>query len=231
MAPHELVYVLDEPARKQELLDLAHSAHRRFGVPFRVVALDENLGYGPANNVGLSHARGEFICFLNSDVMPEEPRWLDLMLEDLRADATLGVVGARLLFEDGTVQHDGMAFERLPQFADWPFPMHPGKGRLPRSDAAALADAEAVTGACMVMRADLARELGGFDEDYAIGDFEDTDLCLRIRRKGLRCAVDRRARLFHLERQSQVTPDKMWRFYVTLLNAWTHTRRWFPERP
>ncbi len=231
MAPHELVYVLDEPARKQELLDLAHSAHRRFGVPFRVVALEENLGYGPANNVGLSHARGEFICFLNSDVMPEEPRWPDLMLEDLRADATLGVVGARLLFEDGTVQHDGMAFERLPQFADWPFPMHPGKGRLPRSDAAALADAEAVTGACMVMRADLARELGGFDEDYAIGDFEDTDLCLRIRRKGLRCAVDRRARLFHLERQSQVTPDKMWRFYVTLLNAWTHTRRWFPERP
>jgi GT2 family glycosyltransferase len=229
-AAHELVYVLDEPARKQELLDLAHSAHRRFGLPFRVVALEENLGYGPANNVGLSHARGEFICFLNSDVMPaDEPRWLDLMLDDLRADPTLGVVGARLLFEDGTVQHDGMSFERLPQLADWPFPMHPGKGRLPRGEAA-LADAEAVTGACMVLRADLARELSGFDEDYAIGDFEDTDLCLRIRRKGLRCAVERRARLFHLERQSQVTPDRMWRFYVTLLNAWTHTRRWFPEQ-
>ncbi len=163
-AAHELVYVLDEPARKGELLDLAHSAHRRFGLPFRVVALEENLGYGPANNVGLSHARGEFICFLNSDVMPDEPRWLDLLLEDLRADPALGVVGARLLFEDGTVQHDGMSFERLPQFGDWPFPMHPGKGRLPRGDGAALADAEAVTGACMVLRADLARELGGFDE-------------------------------------------------------------------
>jgi len=231
-AAHELLYVLDEPARKGELLDLAHSAHRRFGLPFRVVALEENLGYGPANNVGLAHARGEFICFLNSDVMPDEPRWLDLLLDDLRADPGLGVVGARLLFEDGTVQHDGMAFERLPQFGGWPFPMHPGKGRLPRGDGAAapLADAEAVTGACMVLRADVARELGGFDEEYAIGDFEDTDLCLRLRRKGLRCAVDRRARLFHLERQSQVTPDKMWRFYVTLLNAWTHTRRWFPEQ-
>jgi GT2 family glycosyltransferase len=97
--------------------------------------------------------------------------------------------------------------------------------------AEALAEAEAVTGACMVLRADLARELGGFDEDYAIGDFEDTDLCLRVRRKGLRCAVERRARLFHLERQSQVTPDKMWRFHVTLLNAWTHTGRWFRETP
>ncbi|GAA0576306.1 hypothetical protein GCM10009416_13720 [Craurococcus roseus] len=228
-AAHELIYVLDEPARKQELLDLAHSAHRRFGVPFRVVALEENLGYGPANNVGLAHARGEFVCFLNSDVMPDGPGWLDRMVEGLRADPSLGVVGARLLFEDGTVQHDGMAFERLPQFGDWPFPMHPGKGRLPRGAAPALAEAEAVTGACMVLRADLARELGGFDEDFAIGDFEDTDLCLRIRRKGLRCAVDRGVRLYHLERQSQVTPDRMWRFHVTLLNAWTHTRRWFPE--
>jgi GT2 family glycosyltransferase len=226
-AAHELVYVLDDPMRKRELLDLAHSAHRRFGLPFRVVALEENLGYGPANNVGLSHARGEFVCFLNSDVVPDEPRWLELMLDDLRADPVLGVVGARLLFEDGTVQHDGMAFEPLPQFGGWPFPMHPGKGRLPRGEAG-LADAEAVTGACMVLRADLARELGGFDEDYAIGDFEDADLCLRVRRKGLRCAVERRARLFHLERQSQVTPDRLWRFHVTLLNAWTHTRRWFP---
>jgi GT2 family glycosyltransferase len=231
-AAHELVYVLDDPRRKRELLDLAHSAHRRFGVPFRVVALDENLGYGAANNLGLTHARGEFVCFLNSDVVPaDEPRWLELMLDDLRADATLGVVGARLLFEDGTVQHDGMAFERLPQFGDWPFPVHPGKGRLPRGDASAapLAEAEAVTGACMALRAVLARELGGFDEDYPIGDFEDADLCLRVRRKGLRCAVDRRARLFHLERQSQILADRDWRTSVTTLNAWTHTRRWFPD--
>jgi hypothetical protein len=41
--------------------------------------------------------------------------------------------------------------------------------------------------------------------------------------------IDRRARMWHLERQSQVTPDEMWRMYVTLLNAWTHTKRWFPE--
>jgi GT2 family glycosyltransferase len=63
-----------------------------------------------------------------------------------------------------------------------------------------------------------------------IGDFEDTDLCLRIRARGLRCATEQRARMYHLERQSQVTPDKMWRMYVTLLNAWTHTRRWFPDQ-
>ncbi|WP_270934834.1 glycosyltransferase [Falsiroseomonas oryzae] len=228
-ARHELIYVLDDPPRRRELLDLAHSAHRRFGVPFRVLLLEENLGFAPANNVGLAAARGAFTCYLNSDVMPEAPGWLDRMLDTLRADPGLGMAGALLLFEDGTVQHQGLTFERLPQLAAWPFPMHPGKGRLHRAPAMPVQDVEAVTGACMALRTDLARELGGFDESFAIGDFEDSDLCLRIRAKGLRIAVDHRARLYHLERQSQVTPDRMWRFNVTLLNAWTHTRRWFAD--
>jgi GT2 family glycosyltransferase len=226
-ARHELIYVLDDPPRRRELLDLAHSAHRRFGLPFRVLLLEENLGYAPANNVGLSAARGEYICYLNSDVMPDEAAWLDLMVDDLKADATLGMVGALLRFEDGTVQHQGLTFERLPQLGNWPFPMHPGKGRLHRMPEQPVQEAEAVTGACMVLRRDLAQELRGFDEGFAIGDFEDSDLCLRIRKRGLRLAVDHRASLFHLERQSQVTPDRLWRFNITLLNAWTHTRRWF----
>jgi GT2 family glycosyltransferase len=227
MARHELIYVLDDPPRRRELVDLAHSAHRRFGLPFRLLLLEENLGYGPANNVGLAAARGEFVCYLNSDVFPAEPRWLELMIEDLRADPGLGLVGALLLFEDGTVQHEGIAFERLPQFAGWPFPLHPRKGRLPRGEAG-LVEVAAATGACLVLRQALAAELGGFDEAYAIGDFEDTDLCHRVAARGLRIAVDHRARLWHLERQSQVTPDKLWRFHVTLFNAWTHTRRWYP---
>ncbi|MFC0389179.1 glycosyltransferase family 2 protein [Muricoccus vinaceus] len=231
-AAHEFIYVLDDPPRKRELLDLAHSAHRRFGLPFRILLLEENLGYGPANNLGMAAARGEFICLLNSDVMPspEAPGWLDGMIAELRKDATLGMVGGQLLFEDGTVQHEGITFERLPQQANWPFPMHPRKGlRVVPNGKSGPEEVEAVTGACMVLRKSLADSLRGFDEVYAIGDFEDTDLCLRVRSQGLRCALDRRAQLYHLERQSQITPDNLWRHHATLLNAWTHTRRWFPE--
>jgi len=227
MARHEVIFVLDDPPRKQELLGLAESAWKRFGIPFRVIALQENLGFAPANNVGLEYARGEYVCHLNSDVMPPAEPWLDRLVQDLRDDPGIGVAGCLLLFEDGTVQHEGMTYERLPSLGNWPFPMHPNKGRLP-GPGPDLAPAEAVTGACMVLRTDLARELGGFDEVYAIGDFEDSDLCFKIKERGLRCVVDRRVRLWHLERQSQVTPDRMWRMYVTLLNAWTHTRRWFP---
>ena len=75
-------------------------------------------------------------------------------------------------------------------------------------------------------------ELGGFDTDYVIGDFEDADLCFRIRALRLDCAVHEDAVLWHLERQSQGTPGNFWRHNLTLVNAATFARRWgdrFPE--
>jgi GT2 family glycosyltransferase len=77
----------------------------------------------------------------------------------------------------------------------------------------------------MLMRRDVALELGGFDPDYAIGDFEDADLCLRAAALGLRCAVDMTVRAYHLERQSQNAAPGDWRRNLTLLNAWTFNRR------
>lgn len=212
----ELIYVLDEPAKKAALLDNAQSLHARFGVPIRLVLPAENRGFGPASNLGMHYARGRHVLFLNSDVFPREPDWLDRMVSSLESEPNIGIVGGTLLFADGSIQHDGMAYEPLPQFAGWPFPMHPGKGARPRPSTTRLEDVPGVTGACMLLRRDLALELGGFDEEYVIGDFEDADLCHRIRERGLRSVVDREAVLYHLERQSQGDQSKNWRIYLTL---------------
>lgn len=221
----EIVYVLDDPPRKEELVGLAHSCWRRFGLPMRLVLLPANLGFAPANNAGLLHARGRHVCFLNSDVLPQGPGWLDRMVAALEQDPALGAVGAVLAFEDGTLQHGGMEMKRLDQLGGLPFPMHPGKGRQvppPRG----IRRVEAITGACMVMARALAEELGGFDEDFIIGDFEDVDLCLRIQRRGLGTAVHDGVVMWHLERQSQGAPGVSWRHNVTMVNAWTFASRW-----
>jgi GT2 family glycosyltransferase len=81
----------------------------------------------------------------------------------------------------------------------------------------------------MLMRRQLAEELGGFDESFIVGDFEDADLCLKVKQRGLTCAVDRAARLYHLERKSQTAPSHNWRMNMTLYNAWVHQRRWFSK--
>lgn len=221
----EFLFILDEPARKIEARRLWASIYARFRLPCRLVMLAKNVGYGPANNIGLGLARGQYVVFLNSDVFPDTPDWLERLSAWLQADPRLGAVGPLLLYEDGSVQHRGMFFERLPEFGNWWFCAHADKGRkVP--DQEAVSTWPSITGACMMMERALALELHGFDEAYAIGDFEDADLCFRIRDRGLACAVDPSVRLFHLERRSQQSAALSWRMNLTLYNAWLFQSRW-----
>jgi GT2 family glycosyltransferase len=221
----EFVYVLDDPPRRRQAEDLAASVFARFRIPFRLVLLERNLGFAPANNAGLAEARGEYVCFANSDVFANTPDWMERLVARLRADPALGAVGPLLLYEDDCVQHQGMGYERLPAFADWLFPVHPRKGWRP-PQTREVVRVPAITGACMMLATDRVRRLGGFDEAFVIGDFEDSDLCMKLHAEGLACAVDLDTRLYHLERQSQAPSQHRWRMNLTLYNAWLHEARW-----
>jgi len=222
---HELIYVLDDPPKRTEMLELAESLHARYDIPFRLVLLSRNVGYAPANNIGLALASGRVICLMNSDVFPRDAGWLGRLARRLDATPELTAIGPMLLFEDGSVQHQGIMFEALPEFAGWLFPMHAGKGRRPGPETG-LRHAPAITGACFMIARDTLRDLGGLDEAYAIGDFEDIDLCMRLAERGMSCAVDLDVAMYHLERQSQAGPVLRWRMNLTLANAWLHHRRW-----
>jgi GT2 family glycosyltransferase len=221
----EIIYVLDDPPRRRDLEALAHSAFARFGIPFTVLLLPENLGFAAACNLGLKAAHGDFIGFVNSDVFPISDDWLELLVARLRRDPGIGVIGPRLLFEDGTVQHEGCYYRRIKEFGNWFFIDHLNKGRIPH-EPRGMRVCDAITGACMVMRRNLAGEVGGFSEDYIIGDFEDSDLCLKLKQRGLTCMITDECQLYHLERKSQAPPSHGWRRNITLYNAWVHQRRW-----
>jgi GT2 family glycosyltransferase len=191
-----------------------------------LLLLAQNIGYAPANNIALGMARAPYVCFLNSDVFPiNQSHWIGPLCDRLGADPQLGAVAPILLYEDGSVQHEGMVFESIRKCGGWLFPRHCRKGMRPAA-IKGLMHAEAITAACMVMRTADARMLGGFDEIFAIGDFEDADLCQRLRQNGLTCAVDHDVRLHHLERRSQAAPSQLWRRNLTLYNAWLYRRRW-----
>ncbi len=221
----EYIYVLDDPGKKAEAYQLFAAAWERYQVPFRAVFMERNMGFAPACNAGLNQASGTYVAFVNSDVFPGTPDWLERLCGRLAADESIGVIGPLLLYEDGAVQHRGMYFKRLPEFGNWHFPKHFDKG-LHFTGGDDLTAYLAITGACMVLRRDLAVTLGGFDEAFVIGDFEDADMCLKIQEMGMLCVIDPTVSLYHLERQSQAAGAGRWRVNLTAYNAWLHEQRW-----
>ena len=81
-------------------------------MPFRLAALSANGGYSTANNLGASLARGRKLLLLNSDVLPARPGWLSQMTAFYDANPRIGALGPKLLYEDDSIQHAGMRFER-----------------------------------------------------------------------------------------------------------------------
>jgi len=229
MAGAELILVLDSPEQRAELEHFLHGLHGLYGMPLTLVVNAANYGYSAANNAGAAIARGRYLLFLNSDVIPDAPGWLPLMVAGLeasdKAGAETGAVGPKLLFDDQSLQHAGLHFVR--DFRGRWINQHYHKG-MPRDFAPASRPraVPGVTGACLLMPADLFHAVGGFTEDYIIGDYEDSDLCLKIRAAGRDIRYLPAAELYHLERQSITRHAGYTRGVASEYNAWLHASRW-----
>ncbi len=225
----DLIYVIDDPRILFDVQVAAGEYADLFSVPFRVVTYDRNLGYAGANNVGFSQARADHILLLNSDVFPKEAGWATAMLERFLSLPDCGVLGTRLLYADGALQHDGMSLVREEFLEGLWINDHPGKGGPPPvfEAADATVPVPAATAACFLTSRENYALHGGLDEGFIIGDFEDSDFCLAMVSHGKTNYVARDIVLYHLERQSQnLWGDAGWKHQVTLYNCWRHTRKW-----
>lgn len=232
----QLIYVLDDPRLKQECLALAKRCNTLYAMPFELVLNPENLGFAGANNRGAGFAMAPLLLLLNSDVLPAHDDSLELMLRAMQQHlGQIGALGARLLYDNGAIQHQGMAFVQESDLDGelgrvW-LNEHPMKGvRLPvtERESLALLEMEAVTAACMMVERERYEQLGGLSSHYIVGDFEDSDLCLKLRSQGLPSLIDRAAIFYHLERQSVdlASSSVGMKMRVVAANAITHHQRW-----
>jgi GT2 family glycosyltransferase len=225
MIGQELIYVIDDPSLYDAVRVAAIDLYGCYAVPFTLVYGHRNGGFAVATNLGAAQARGTFLLLLNSDVLPRDPGWLAALVTAHRLHDA-GAVGPKLLYEDGSIQHAGMKFYRLPVWGNLWVNDHPLKGQ-PNSPATETIPCNALTGACLLLRTALFRDLGGLSEDYIIGDFEDSDLCLRLLQEGKQNYLVPSVELYHLERQSQnMIGTSDWRTNLTLYNCWLHDQRW-----
>lgn len=222
----DIIYVLDSPELAETLEIAAGQLFELYGVPFRVAVLARNGGYSTANNRGASLADGRLLLLLNSDVLPDQPGWLSRLVAFHDEHEEAGAVGPKLLFEDDTLQHAGIRFQQPAGGGAWENE-HYFKGLhrdLPAANVARRVPA--VSGACLMIARDLFEQLGGLRGTYVQGDYEDTDLCLRLREAGHETWYCPEVELYHLEGQSYAleTRQAMGRF-----NTWLHTRLWDDE--
>ncbi len=223
MAVNDIIYVLDSPELADQLLAQAKRLHRLYRVPFRVVVLSDNTGFSTANNLGVSVARGRLLLLMNSDVLPLRPGWLRQLVAFHDDTPGAGCVGPKLLYEDDSIQHAGMYFERSAGDTNW-VNEHHYKG-MHRSFAPACVDRRvaAVTGACLLVEAERYRLVGGLLGSFVQGDYEDSDLCLRLHEEGFEHWYVASVELYHLEGQSYPSPLRALNHEF---NSWLHTSLW-----
>lgn len=225
----EIIYVLDDPKLVEGFFAMAENLYRIYRVPFKWVWGSVNRGFSGANNLGADYAIGRYLLFLNSDVFPQKPGWLTELLDVLETNPNVGAVAPRLVFASGSIQHAKISFMRREELGIW-VNHHPYMGLDPNLDPAQkLTMVPAVTGACLAMRRKDFDRVGGWDTGYLIGDFEDSDLCLKLQSEGFDIAYLPTVQLTHLERQSfKLLGQGDFRFRVVIYNAVRHQNRWQP---
>ncbi|MFG1423733.1 glycosyltransferase family 2 protein [Roseixanthobacter liquoris] len=222
----EIIYVIDDPRILDQIVRECPNFYAAFGVPFKIIWSGDNRGFAGATNLGASVARAPLILLLNSDVVPLSPGWLDKMVAAFSQIPNAGAIGARLLYPNGAIQHDGMEFEWDIGWGVY-LNRHPGIGLQASVVEEELSICVAVTGACFLISKDLYWSVGGLDEKYMIGDFEDSDLCLKVRERGFQIGCLKSVLLVHLERQSLSRVGlESFRDKVVMYNAWQHQLRW-----
>ena len=160
----------------------------------RVVIANGPFEHGSFVNRAASEAHGDFILLLDDDTAPLCPEWLDALLaEAVMPD--VGIVGARLLFPDGRLQHAGV-IPGMSGSADFPWSGRALDDAGPDGVLLYAREVPAVSGSCMLIRRSLFEQLDGFDEIYGAG-FGDFDLCLRARQVGARVVWTPHAALMH----------------------------------
>jgi GT2 family glycosyltransferase len=223
MAEAELIYVLDSVDQKDELAAQARELFALYEMPFSVVNLTAGAGFAGANRHGIEVSKAKQLLLLNSDVIPDRPGWLATMRGYYESQEKIGALGPKLLYEDDSLQHAGLYFHRSPGAGPWEN-AHCFKG-LHRDFAAANVSraVPAVTAACMLIDRERYEEAGGLPIHYVQGDYEDSELCLRLAKAGYENRYLPEVELYHLEGQSYVADTRR---IPSEYNMWLHSEIW-----
>lgn len=175
----------------------------------RVMTVEEEFNYSRLNNLAAAESQADYLFFMNNDVFVSDPSWLSTIIGEARLSDDIAAVGGKFLYPNNTIQHagvvvgpDGIAAHAHRGAPDTDYG-YIGRAMLSH-------EVSAVTAAGMLIRADVFRQVGGFDETALKVAYNDVDLCLKVRDAGWRiiwCAEFVAAHHESLSRGSDDRPE------------------------
>lgn len=199
------VTIVDNSSIMPETARLLDTWREREPGRFRVVRVDEPFNFSRLVNAGARSTDGPYLLLLNNDTEVLTDDWLEAMLEQAQREP-VGAVGARLLYDDETVQHAGVVVG-LGTLAGHVYRFAPADDPGPGGALATVRNYSAVTAACLMARREVFEAVHGFDEALSV-EFNDVDFCLRLLGAGYRNVYLPHVVLRHHESKSRGLPRK-----------------------
>ena len=196
---HFEVILMNNNSQKEETFQL-FDKYKKMYTNFRVIDANYDFNYSKINNQGVKEAKGEYIVLLNNDTEIITPEWLKIMV-GYAMQPHIGIVGAKLLYPDDTVQHAGVVIG-VGGIANHAFVGYakddPGfYGRL-----SVPFNYSAVTAACLMISKDIYNKVNGLEEELQVA-FNDVDLNLKVLEKGYYNICLNHVLLYHYESKSR----------------------------
>ena len=201
------IVIVENNSQTKEIFAYYEELKEKHGDRVKIVTYQGAFNYSAVNNLGVSHAEGEYVLLLNNDTEVITVNWMEeLLMYAQRED--VGAVGAKLYYGNKTIQHAGVVIglgaHRTAGHTHYKQPRQ-NLGYMGRLCYAQ--NVTAVTGACLMVKKSLFRELGGLEEEFAIS-LNDVDFCLKLRRAGYLNVFTPFAELYHYESISRGLDDQ-----------------------
>ncbi len=193
------------------------------GINVTVIGNPGNMGCSTARNQGIDAAEGAFITFIDNDVALRTAHWLDRLSGVFNDTPDTGIVGPRIVYPTPPhlIQCAGVGISRNGRV------LFRGRGK-PREtpELSCREPVQALISACFMTRAETLARYGGFDEAFNPVEFEDFDLCYRIRESGLQAIYEPSVEMYHLESVTTQGTESIPNAALIIRNGMTFKRRW-----
>ena len=186
----------------------------------RLVTTEKNVRFLLNCNNAAKSAKGKYILFLNNDTQVQD-NWLKPLVDLIESDSNIGMVGSKLVYPDGRLQEAGGILWRDGSAWNYGHLANPED-----SEYNYVKEADYISGAAIMIRADLWNEIGGFDESFAPAYCEDSDLAFEVRKRGYKVMYQPLSVVVHFEGVSNGTDTSVGQKAYQVVNSKKFYEKW-----